>query len=378
MSKWIRGKHCQTIGFSIFSFLLGCMFTINLTPIDKTCKIEDTDREHNIMKNSKLKDPELIILVLSAPDNLDRRDTIRNTWLKLYDKRNEDSDINSFKMKHYFAIGSLGLKADQLLRLSSEQSEHSDILLLPMHDSYMSLTEKVKKSFVWLKDQYDYGLGFKYVLKCDDDSFVNLKALPVEISTMEHTFLKKDHRYTVQSNVQQSSFLSVNVQTNEKVVTGNVLNLYWGYFSGAARVKTRGKWKETSWIASDRYIPYALGGGYILSKDLVSYIAKNAEDLRSFNSEDVSVGFWLAPANNLLRAHDIRFDTEWTSRGCRNTHLVTHNISRQEMTIMYKNFVRFKSLCFKEVDKRSYYVYNWSVPPSQCCKPFTENVIRLQ
>lgn len=97
-------------------------------------------------------------------------------------------------------------------------------------------------------------------------------------------------------------------------------------------------------------------------------------NFRSFNSEDVSVGFWLAPINNILRVHDIRFDTEWMSRGCRNTHLVIHNISQQEMRKIYNNYIQHSTLCSGETNKRNYYIYNWSVPPSQCCKPIDQNI----
>ncbi|KAJ8942847.1 hypothetical protein NQ314_009909, partial [Rhamnusium bicolor] len=309
-----------------------CMVTINLTPIEKTCRIEDTDREYNIMKNSKLKNPELIILILSAPKNLDKRDTVRETW------------INS----------------DQLLHLSSEQSKNNDILILPMLDTYKSLTEKVKRSFVWLNDQYDYGLGFKYVLKCDDDSFVNLKSLTSEIVAMENFYHKLDLKQSFKSNLEQTNFyLSMNAQevpelklkeSGKKMIGSHLIDMY-----------------HMLWVEDIFY-----------QKKLVTYIAKNTENLRSYQSEDVSVGFWLAPVNNVLRVHDVRFDTEWISRGCRNSHLVTHNISRQEMRKMYNNYIEFRTFCPEQVDKRSYYVYDWSVPPSQCCHHFDESIIRLQ
>lgn len=280
MIKLIGGKHFRTLFLIIFSFLLGCMITINLTPIEKTCRIENTDREYNIMQNSKLKNPELVILILSASNNLGKRETIRETWLKLYDDNRENYD-KEFKIKHYFVIGSLGLNADQLLHLSSEQSKYNDILILPVLDTYKTLTEKTKRSFVWLNDQYDYGLGFKYALKCDDDSFVNLLALAEEIIAIEKVYLNSELTYPFKPKSEQTNpFLSTNVQANNKEIKGNYLSLYWGYFSGAAKIKANGKWGENDWIASDRYTPYALGGGYILSKNLVTYIAKNTGDLR--------------------------------------------------------------------------------------------------
>ena len=42
--------------------------------------------------------------------------------------------------------------------------------------------------------------------------------------------------------------------------------LYWGFFDGRAPVQSKGKWVEKDYKLCDRYIPYALGGGYVLSQ----------------------------------------------------------------------------------------------------------------
>lgn len=39
------------------------------------------------------------------------------------------------------------------------------------------------------------------------------------------------------------------------------------------------------WFLSDTYLPYALGGGYVLGMDLAVYIARNRELLSLYNSE---------------------------------------------------------------------------------------------
>lgn len=229
------------------------------------------------MNNSKLKSPDLIVLILSASKNLDKRNAIRETWLKL--RKNENENVK-FKMKHYFVVGSLGLTIDEMLHLTSEQSQYNDILIVPMYDNYINLTEKVMKSFVWLNEQLDYGLNFKYVLKCDDDSFVRIDSLVHEIEQIEIIYLKSDFKQTLNFNGNSSPYLRVNVQINNDQVERPNLMLYWGYFHGRAKIKTSGKWKETNWISCDYYLPYALGGGYVLSKDLVTYLAKNSNNLR--------------------------------------------------------------------------------------------------
>lgn len=271
-------KKYKTLIASIFSFIIGCTITINLAPIDRTCKLENVDREYNIMNNARLKSPDLIVLILSAPKNLDRRNAIRETWLKLGDEIPSGSteELGKFKMKHYFVIGSLGLSVDDVLHLSTEQSLYNDILILPIHDGYANLTHKVLKSFAYLHDQMDYGLDFKYVLKCDDDSFVLLDNLAKELGHLEIIYLKSDLK-SMDLSGDQTPYYQVDIQENGS--KGN-LSLYWGYFRGNARIKKAGKWEEKSWISCDYYLPYAHGGGYLLSKELVLYLARNSEVLR--------------------------------------------------------------------------------------------------
>lgn len=94
---------------------------------------------------------------------------------------------------------------------------------------------------------------------------------------------------------------------------------------------------------------------------------------RRFNSEDVTIGFWLAPLNNILRVHDVRFDTEWVTRGCQNFYLVTHNMSIEDMKKMYSQILQNGHLCSVQSVIRSHYLYNWTLTPSQCCS-FKQNI----
>lgn len=276
MRKFREIKHHRCLLLALICFCLGCMLSFSLVSMEKPCVLEKEDREFNIMQNSKLKNPELIILVLSGPKNLERRTAARQSWLELGRRA---ANGNSYNFKHYFVIGSLGLTSDEILHLGAEQSEFADILILPMHDSYEKLAEKVLKAFQWLTEQLKYGLDYKYTLKCDDDTFVNVPSLLDAARDLEKT-LETSSFHTPPENF--NSFITTNVQSNDKssgVLLAN-MSWYWGYFNGNAHVKGAGKWKESDWIACDKYVPYALGGGYVLSKSLVSYIANSAPHLR--------------------------------------------------------------------------------------------------
>ena len=262
----------------------------------------------------------LMILILSSPKTKNRRDAIRQTWMKRYDK--------SLKVQVKFSVGLEGLPTKEVENLKSENTAHGDLLLLEnVLDSYHNLTRKVLESIVVLDDHY----LFSYLMKCDDDTFVVLDVVLKELSERS-----ADKSY------------------------------YWGFFDGRAHVKRRGKWAEASWFLSDRYLPYALGGGYVLSKDLVRKIATNAANLALYNNEDVSVGVWLSPYR-AERRHDVRFNTEFVSRGCRNLFIVSHKQSTEEMEAKQRLLDRTGKQCSREFQTRLSYIYNWTVETTKCC-----------
>jgi galactosylxylosylprotein 3-beta-galactosyltransferase len=142
--------------------------------------------------------------------------------------------------------------------------------------------------------------------------------------------------------------------------------LYWGFLDGRARPFRRGKYKETAYVLCDRYLPYQLGGGYVISYNLASFIANNVNILRFYRSEDVSVGFWLAGLQ-VKYVHDPRFDTEYVSRGCNNRYLITHKHNREQMIKFAESIRQTGRLCESEFQSRPSYVYDFSVQPSECC-----------
>lgn len=264
----------------------------------------------------------LVVLILSSPDNLERRATIRKTWL---------TDKHA-TVRHLFVVGASDILPEQRETLESEQQKFDDLLLLPrLPDSYGTLTKKILHSF---KEVYEY-YEFDFLLKCDDDTFVLVHKVLKELEKWESRGSRKE--------------------------------LYWGFFNGKAQVKRSGPWKETDWILCDYYLPYALGGGYVLSYNLVKFIALNVEILKLHKAEDVSVGLWLAPLANIERKHDVRFDTEYRSRGCSNQYIVTHKQTIGNMKNMHEFYQASGALCTKEIRNRMSYQYNWTVPPSQCC-----------
>lgn len=314
-------KHATTIliggiflSFSVLMFLSLC----NMPCEDQTYGVlhEDVVKTH-IFSPSRQLTADLVILILSAPKNNKERDLIRDTWGHGLEKK--------VILKFFIGIGNLD--SNQSKTLHSENLLHNDLVLLKkLNESFKALTLKVLESFKWI----DNNINFKHLLKTDEDSYVRVQKIINELRN------KPEDRF------------------------------YWGFFDGRAHVKKRGKWSEKDWVLCDRYLPYALGGGYVISNDLVHYVVQNSKFLKIYNNEDVSLGTWLGPLD-INRIHDPRFNTEYKSRGCNNQYLITHKQTSMQMRELHNNILKTGQLCTKEFQIRKSYIYNWDSLPTSCC-----------
>ena len=176
----------------------------------------------------------LVVVVLSSVHGEDRCDAIRQTWMRGH------QDIKPAVMVK-FVIGTLDLPPSDLEALMAEEHTHHDLLLLShLKESYHNLTRKVLYTFQWV----DENLKFSYLLKCDDDSYVRLNTMAQELATRT-----------------------------------SIIGLYWGRIFKPTP-KSSGKWAEKEWFLCDHYLPYALGGGYVISSDLIHRVAVNADGIQ--------------------------------------------------------------------------------------------------
>jgi len=330
----------------------------------------------------------LVNLILSAPSNFERRDAMRETWqglrpwqingtsyqedmiiipkiqsngflehetieqqetvLKNYQKwlpSSKKANIKepNLKIKTLFVVGMKGLDENVAKRIRAESKVYNDLLLLEnLQDSYKNLTYKLLLALHKLNVVTP---NFKYLLKCDDDTYVKLDYLALDL-------------------IQYDTKLKEEKKKDESLKN---LGLYWGFFNGRASIQKSGQWKEVNYDLCDRYLPYALGGGYVISKNLVEYLSSQYDVLNRYDSEDISVGTWFAPFRHIHRRHDPRFDTTYIPRKCKDYHLVLHKRTANDMKEINKG-----NLCFSEVSydlKRqpAEYYYNWFQSPSKCC-----------
>ena len=187
----------------------------------------------------------LLILVSTNVGNFDRRRLIRKTW-------GADHSIKT-KWKTVFLLGRNSNNRE--MKTAMRESEiYGDIVHADYHEHFWNMSYKVAMGFEW---SLKY-CSFSYLLKSDDDVFVN-------------TFGMMD-------------FLSKYTTPKKKFYTGNVMTRSVVRRDGKYRVSP-GEYNGTLY-----YKPYCSGGGYVLSRDVVEKIFSYFDVLKPLKIDDAYIG----------------------------------------------------------------------------------------
>ena len=223
------------------------------------------------------------------------------------------------------------LEDEERDKIKEEAELHNDIIYFnDVKNSYFSLTDRIIKVLQYITEQR---YRFSYVLKCDDDTFLDVRRIAAELQKRENPGL-----------------------------------FYWGQMV-MGLIQTEGKWQETEWSSCQTYYPHAYGGGYVLSRDLVLLVVENEPYLKRYRSEDISIGLWVS-AYNIERKHDARFTTGASARGCKKPYWVKHKVSREGIYVHYASLAHAGSICGPTNSWYNFggYIYNWTAfPPSKKC-----------
>ena len=198
----------------------------------------------------------LLIMVPILPKSFHSREIIRDTWYKGFS--------GSKDVMLRFVMGTAGLNDINVTnKLATENGNHGDLIYFDnLAESRTALTNKTLLLMQWAYSNVE----FSYLLKCDDDTFV---------------FVEK--------------------MINELKKRPSATRLYYGLIKYNNKPFKSGVWADTSWKLGETYMPFALGGGYILSSDLIKLIVGNIAYLEWHPNEDTAVGTWLVPYKIELR-----------------------------------------------------------------------------
>ena len=118
---------------------------------------------------------DILLLVSTSPGNKEARDAIRETW------GGECRKANS-KVKYLFVLGNSSSKTKNE-ELKTESLQNHDIVQIDFKDSYANLTYKTMTGLKWMQD---FCSKAKFVMKTDDDMYVNIELLQALIKQIPH------------------------------------------------------------------------------------------------------------------------------------------------------------------------------------------------
>ena len=217
----------------------------------------------------------LLVLIHSDRNNFRRRNTLRNTWLSL-NKFNVSIDLNlvekPLQIVHMFIVGS---SFNQNEMIENEARKYNDILMIDTLDTYHNLLYKHLTVVNWA---IQYCSNAAYVIKLDDDVYVNIKPLA------KHLINK---------------FGVVNSNDSEKFIYCNNINL-------ASPIRnTSSKWFVNVHEYPFKYYPrYCEGFSYITNVATFRLIKEQSKLIPRFWIDDIYVTGLLLNGLDQVKRYD--------------------------------------------------------------------------
>ncbi|MFQ6648397.1 hypothetical protein Gotur_021030 [Gossypium turneri] len=258
------------------------------------------DPQKHLERLSKWKAPplpngnvELFIGILSAGNHFAERMAVRKSWM-------QHKLIKSSNVVARFFVALSGRK-EVNVELKKEADYFGDIVIVPYMDNYDLVVLKT----VAISEYGVRTMAAKYIMKCDDDTFVRVDSV-----------IKEAKKYG-----------------DKSMYIGNM-----NYYHKPLR---DGKWAVTyeEWPEED-YPPYANGPGYIISSDIAQFIVAEFEKhkLRLFKMEDVSMGMWVEKFNS-SKPVEYEHSLKFCQFGCVEDYYTAHYQSPRQMLCMWDKLI---------------------------------------
>ncbi|CAM9296338.1 unnamed protein product, partial [Choristocarpus tenellus] len=205
----------------------------------------------------------LVVGVKSTVGGLQRRQTLRQTWMT--------TDLGNFaeRVCIQFVVGNPGLDSQEdFVALELEHQIYGDMLIglngLEVVDSYTTLVEKTVGFMFLAMERFG---PFRYLMMVDDDVYLKLNILSEALNNMQYT----------------KRFYAGQVWAKEmkQVIRPQRDPQHKNYLP-------QEKWPI------EMLLPFAIGPHYILSQDCVEFVVKNRGWLHGVGTlEDVSIALWM-------------------------------------------------------------------------------------
>lgn len=248
--------------------------------------------------------PYLVVVVCSAVSNFGAREAIRESWAQ------DTQTLTGVKV--VFLVGLLPNNSEQQ-QLLEESSKHGDIIQEDFLDSYANLTVKSVMLLKWFTQTCDKGnKGPQYVLKTDDDMYINLEKLWELVKT----------------------------NRKPKLLMGSLI-------CNAVPIKDPyNKWFVPKYMFNERNYPnYLSGTGYLMQRTTVNALFGASLDIPLFHLEDIYITGILARRAGIRPLDNIGFSyirRKLNSCLFRST-ISTHHVKHAEMRAIYQKLQSSKN-----------------------------------
>eukprot|EP00249_Psilotum_nudum_P006068 c19435_g1_i1 orf=620-2593(-) len=240
----------------------------------------------------------LFVGVFSTGNNFDRRMAVRRSWMQFEAVRKGIVTVRFF----------VGLHSTKHVNkeLWEEAMTYGDIQLMPFVDYYNLITLKTIAICIFGTKV----LPSKYIMKTDDDTFVRVDEVLSILNKTKHT-----------------------------------AGLLYGSmeFDSRPHRDPNSKWfiRNEEWSHSF-YPPYALGPGYIVSRDIAQFVvqAQEMKQLKLFKLEDVSMGMWVDAYKRQGNAVHYINDDRFINTGCQEGYVIAHYQSPRLMVCLWQKLVK--------------------------------------
>lgn len=265
------------------------------------------------------KESKIVILITSAPGNYERRKAIRDTWC-----RPSNFNLAALPWQCVFLIGKNSVHLSDV-NVQSEMYQFHDILLGSYIDSYRNLTIKTMHGLHWVWRN----CPCEYVLKTDDDVYVNTKLL---------------HKLITSNTPKTNAYIGLVTQSDDKLKV--IRN------------------PDSKWFVSEKeykfshYPPYAVGMGYVLSIDLIDSILNISQNIPPFANEDAYIGV-VVDYTGVKPVRSGRFLLSgWGLRTCNYLYVVVvHHVTPEEQYRIFDTNQEAFQTCQEDADTKD---FTWS------------------
>lgn len=279
----------------------------------------------------------VIIIIPTAFITRKRRDMIRRQWKRMAPKGSQVNDVSVMR----FFVGLRGLNKKQLEGARREAAQFEDIVLVKDIRDFddgvkggvtSATTLKIFEAFKWAVTHY----RFDYLVRQGDDAYFNL-----------NEFLRVTPSSTETAEARQKRLALANPMVQIPLELTQWCRFY---YENPVREP-----QLAALLRSRTHTPYCLGMGYVLTSDLVRFVAKTSVPFLMSYAEDTTVGQWFSGLH-IHNIDDPRFHhlgpqptvlyndgkigqsqqspEPWAEAPCKPTDLLTHYMTESDWDLI--------------------------------------------